>query len=833
MAVAVPTADKSTRRARWRRLSRRLGLLFVRYHVKCAVAPESLVGPICYVLERDRLLDRLVLEDLCAARGWSGLGASSASQDVGRALWSLRVFKGWFVRRLLPNDDEPLRRLISHVEANPSDDIRLVPVAVFLGRAPAREHSWIKLLLAEDWAIGGRIRRFFAVLFHGRDVLVKISEPVSLRDLVAEDLGVQRTARKTARLLRVHFQRQRTASIGPDLSHRRLLLDEVLESATVREAIHREVMTTHRREARVTRRARRYAKEIAAHYSYPTVRVLDRIFSWLWNRLYDGVQVSHMETLEAVASGSEVVYVPCHRSHIDYLLLSYVIYRRGFPPPHIAAGINLNLPIVGPILRRGGAFFIRRTFRGDALYSAVVRSYFRVILAKGSPVKYFIEGTRSRTGRLLNPKLGLLSMTAQSFLLDRTRPLVFVPVYFGYEKLIEGEGFVGELRGDAKRKETLGGFLRSLRTLRERLGAVQVSFGEPIWLEDVLDRTHPPWRGADLEEPFRPAWVGDVVEELGTEIMTAINAAAVVNAVNLTALVVLSMPKQAIVEVELQAQLDLYKELLKRAPYAARTVVTEQQPAEMVRHCEEMAWLSRRPHPLGDVLRMEERRAILASYYRNNIVHLFALPSLVAASLNNSAEMTLTQLTEQLERFYPWLKADLFLRWDGQEVGREISAVVDAMESLQLLQSRHGLIARPAEGTRRSAQFQLCAEIVEPFLQRYYLSVVLLLEHGPGVLTRTEFLSRCSQAAEQLSLIYWLNSPDLFESGLFDNLVDSLLKEGILSEEAAGGLAFDDSLAGSAEALGLVLRPRVRQTLRHLAGAATTTPLTPPASTAR
>ena len=132
-------------------------------------------------------------------------------------------------------------------------------------------------------------------------------------------------------------------TVGPDLSHRRLLLDEVLDSRLVVTAVRREVRSSGRGERRVRARARRYADEIAADYSYPVVRLLDRAFAWLWNRLYEGVDVRHLERLSEIAAGSELIYVPCHRSHIDYMLLAYVIYRHGMAPPHIAAGVNLNL----------------------------------------------------------------------------------------------------------------------------------------------------------------------------------------------------------------------------------------------------------------------------------------------------------------------------------------------------------------------------------------------------------------------------------------------------------------------------------------------------------
>src|SRR5690606_35520526 len=159
-------------------------------------------------------------------------------------------------------------------------------------------------------------------------------------------------------------------------SHRRLLVEEVLANPLVGQAVGREARAWGGNERRAQAKARRYAAEIAAYYSYPVVRLLDRAFTWLRNRLYDGVVVRHVESLRAIAAGSELVYVPCHRSHIDYMLLAYVIYRQGLAPPHIASGINLNLPIIGRVLRRGGAFFIRRSFHGNALYSAVFRSYF-------------------------------------------------------------------------------------------------------------------------------------------------------------------------------------------------------------------------------------------------------------------------------------------------------------------------------------------------------------------------------------------------------------------------------------------------------------------------
>ncbi len=163
--------------------------------------------------------------------------------------------------------------------------------------------------------------------------------------------------------------------------------------------------------ARCCSRARKDAMEIAANYSQTFITIMASVLARLWTRLYDGVEFEHVENLHEIGDGAEIIYVPCHRSHMDYLLLSYVIYRKGFAVPHVAAGVNLNLPVVGHFLRKGGAFFLRRSFKGDALYSAVFSKYLGFMMARGHPLEYFIEGGRSRTGRMLAPRTGMLSMT--------------------------------------------------------------------------------------------------------------------------------------------------------------------------------------------------------------------------------------------------------------------------------------------------------------------------------------------------------------------------------------------------------------------------------------
>ena len=268
--------------------------------------------------------------------------------------------------------------------------------------------------------------------------------------------------------------------------------------------------------------------------------------------------MNHFEGLHHNVLGHEVIYVPCHRSHLDYVLLSYLIHEQGSVPPHIAAGVNLNLPVIGSVLRRGGAFYLRRTFQSHKLYAAVFNEYLSTIQSQGVSLEYFIEGTRSRTGRLLPPKSGMLAMSVKSYLNAPVRPIMFQPVYIGYEQLAEGNSYTTELSGKTKRSERLSDLIKIFGVMRHNYGMAHVSLGEPIFLDDLLERHDLQWRKTSAGEKAAPGWLNHLVNDLGQTIMRHINASADVNPINLLALVMLGTPRHALGEAQLARQIALY-----------------------------------------------------------------------------------------------------------------------------------------------------------------------------------------------------------------------------------------------------------------------------------
>jgi glycerol-3-phosphate O-acyltransferase len=798
----------------------RIPALWVRATLRPEDASARLSGrtvPICYVLESRSRNDLAVLQNICVRERLPRPGRRLLARQLRtvRSSFALSHTVGFWRRRLDRRPPELLLTLIDALKRDPSLDVNLVPAAVYWGRAPSKERSLIRLLLSEDWVIGSRVRRFFTVLFNGRNTTVQLGDPVSLRSLLEADADTALSARRIARLLRNQFARLRAARLGPDLSHRRTIVAEVLRTRAVRAAVAQEV----RDKGKLTRRAalleaRRYANEIAANYSPAFVTFMSHALTRLWNRLYDGVIFQHVDTLR-VAEGNEIVYVPCHRSHMDYLLLSYAIYQRGYAVPHIAAGLNLNLPIVGRFLRKGGAFFIRRSFRGNSLYTIVFMKYLAAIMARGHSIEYFVEGGRSRTGRLRPAMTGMLSMTVRSYLREPRRPVVFVPVYFGYERIVEGPTYVGELAGLPKEKESIGGLLRSLRRLRQRFGQVYVNLGEPIHLDAMLARYAAGWRSQLFDDQNRPPWVGALVDELAPMIMRHINAAASLTPVNLLAMVLLATPRQALLEADLQRQIDILVALLKVIPYGDRVTVTSLSAAEVIDYGLAMKVISREGARAGDIVRMTPEQAVLATYYRNNALHLFAMPSLIACCFLSNAEMPTEDVQRLASRIYPYIAAELFLRWNEEELPQTVASTLKALAWLGLLEcSADGQLWRRPEPTSAAAMpMSLLAQTTIQTIERYYLAIALLVRAGSGEITQKVLEERCQSMAQRMTMLYGFNSPEFFDVSLFENFIDLLRSRGVVRVDDQGRLLFDEVLIRVAADAQVVLSEQIRHSI--------------------
>ncbi len=797
-------------------------------------SPEALVDhrPVCYVLEDYGLSNALILERACREAGLPSplqplpgdpLGRKRAyvalsRRNAGGAI-AMAMATGKPVSK--STHSESLARLLEAHRKDLTLDVQVVPVSIFVGRSPDKNNGWFSVLFSENWTIVGRFRRLLAILLNGRDTLVRFAEPVAVRPLLDEDLGAERTVRKLSRVLRTHFNRVREAIIGPDLSTRRLLIDKVLASTSVKDAIADQARRDNSKPEDAWKKAHAYAYEIAADYAHPVVRSASYLLTTVWNRIFRGVLVHHLDTLKAVAPGHEIVYVPSHRSHMDYLLLSYLLYSRGIVPPHIVAGINLNLPVIGTLLRKGGAFFIRRSIRGNALYSTVLAEYVAQLVAGGYSIEYFVEGGRSRTGRLLTPKGGMVSMTLRAFLRQPTRPVLFQPVYIGYEKLMEGGSYLDELSGKAKKKESIWQLLWSIpQVLRSNFGQVVVNFGEPIALNDMLAQHAPAWDGTAVADSERPEWLSRTVDATAERINVNINRAADVNPINLLALALLSTPKHAMGESDLLAQIALSKQLLHDVPYSDRVTVTPHTPQDIVAHGEDIGVLRRIAHPLGDVLCVDDENSVLLTYFRNNVLHLFTASAWIACCFLHNRRMSRTNMLRLGQAVYPFLQSELYLPSDEDEFAERIDQTIAVFVREGLLEHVNdeddGVFARNAGQTDEVFRLRALSHPLQQAFERYYIAISVLAKNGPGTLGAGELESLCQLAAQRLSLLYAPAAPEFFDKSLFRGFIQKLRELGLVRLDANSKLGFDERLTSWAKDAKIILGRELRHTIEKI-----------------
>jgi glycerol-3-phosphate O-acyltransferase len=791
--------------------------------VRTRVTPESIetLGldpalPVCYVLEDRHLADLLVLE---AETGRVGL--PPALDPMGPALPAEKaaVFSVIVTRNpLSPRTAAPskrLERLVAAVRRDPALDVQLVPVTVLWGRAPGSQDSLFKALFADAWAGVGPVRQLGIILVHGRQTLVSFALPVSLRRVVSDAHSEDLALRKANRFFRAHFRRARGAAIGPDLSHRRVLVEAMLTSTEMQRPIAEEATRRGISIEAATDRARRFALEIASDFSYPVVRAFELFLRKLWTQLYDEVLVLNGEPLARAARGKGVVYLPCHRSHVDYLLLSYFINAEGLAPPHIAAGANLNFPVVGPLLRKGGAFYLRRTFKGEPLYAAVFREYLHTMISKGFPIAYFIEGGRSRSGRTLAPRGGLLGMTVESYLREHHRPLLLVPIYFGYEKLLEGRTFVAELEGKPKERESIGTLIGVARRLKREYGRVYMNFGTPLPLGPYLDQRAAGWREAAGEE--RTALARRLTGELAREMVERINLAVVVNPVNLFAMAILSSPRNALDERTLVQQMDMLATIARRLPYSDDAVVTAMDGTAVVAEVLRLGVALRIEHPLGDVIKVPDDQVSTLHYLRNNVLHAYALPALVASLLSGAREVDVGEVDEFIASMQPFLRAELMLHHSADEAVAEGRGILALLVEL-------GLAREVSEGGFRAAEtysaergrLELLARSLRLLLRRHYLTVALLTRFGPGRLTRARLEEIVQMLSQRLSMLFEFAPPDFYERSAFASYIDTLLETGVVREDGEGTLDFDRRVRASAKSVERLLPPDAVQAIRRV-----------------
>jgi glycerol-3-phosphate O-acyltransferase len=353
--------------------------------------------------------------------------------------------------------------------------------------------------------------------------------------------------------------------------------------------------------------------------------------------MYDGLVVDEegLQRVKTMSQKGPLVLVPCHKSHMDYLILSYLFYTYNMPAPHTAAGKNLSFWPMGPLFRAGGAFFVRRTFSGAVVYSKVFSEYISKLLEEGFNIELFIEGGRSRSGKLLMPKLGFLMLLFNAFKNNVCEDMIFVPVFIGYDQVLEETAYLEEVTGGKKEPENISQVLKARRFLKRRYGKIYINFHDPISFNEVL---------AEMNTSFDQMPAKDqnaLCRNLGWRIINAIDEVSVVTPHALVASAALNCTTTRFSAVELMQIIEAYMAYLN----AQKAKLADTLILDPTRACEQALdnYVQRKfiELPSGEKEMPSEiaqyglsaGKRLQLEYYKNNCIAYFVPAAFTAVSI--------------------------------------------------------------------------------------------------------------------------------------------------------------------------------------------------------
>ena len=745
-------------------------------------------GSIVFVMRSARLLSflylawllrQLRLPPLRTALGLSGFIPWLARVRPGAAALEAAVARREVTLVFLNRGDatDPFT-LLAGLQRRLDHPIFLVPALLVWTRRPQKLKPTVAEILFGTPDQPSRLANAIGFLLNHRRAVLRLGRAADLAAFLAErpaeaDAVLGRKARGA---LHHHLARQVRAVVGPPLKTAARTRACVLRDKALRQAVAAEAARTGRPPAEVEREAQRAVREIASRYSPAFIELVRPFLAWLFGRLYDAVDVDDegLARVKHAAADAPIVLCPSHKSYIDFLVLSWVLYEQGMTPPHIAAGINLSFWPFGAIARRGGAFFIRRTMKGDRVYTAALRAYVKQLLRERFPQEFYLEGGRSRSGKLLFPKTGLVSMEVDAWLEDAADDVLFVPVAIDYERLMEGRSYARELAGGEKAKESFGGLLRARKVLGRRYGRLTVQFEEPISLRAFAAERD--------SEQLRPAGVGDetaearargnlaasgaarrsLVQALARRIAYGINRATTVTPAGLLATALLAHVRRGLGAEEVARRVELLRYVAadRGARFARGLAGASSDPrvpgplAEAAARFEEEGLL-RVLRAGGETIyqAVEERRTQL-DYHKNAVLHRYVPLALIANAVRASGrEASAAEVKERTRWLSRLFKLEFMYR-----VGASFDELFD--ESAEFL-GRLGAVERGGGELRAGREretLDFLADLLRPYLEAYRLTAEALAASPDGPIDRRALVrgaldrGRASWAAGRVAL---------------------------------------------------------------------------------
>ena len=677
-----------------------------------------------------------------------------------------------FSRSFLHARKTPLQ-LVLETQGQMERPVFLVPQLILYKKTPEKENPGLFDIFFGFKDKPGVLRKIVLFFRHNRKAFIDFGEPLNLKEYL-KDLPPERPLEEVSgevrQMLLDRIDRQKRVILGPVMKSRQLIKEKVLKDSRVVEAI--EASAGKQGSARGKKKeAARYFDEIAADYNVAYVQFSSMVLTWLWKKMFHGIDVNHSELAKVRewAGKGPLIYIPSHKSHIDYLILNYILYNHQMFVPRIAAGKNLSFWPVGPFFRKAGAFFIRRSFKGARLYAAVFTRYVKALIEEGHPLEFFIEGGRTRSGKLILPKIGFLSILVEAFREGYCGDLVFVPVSIVYDRVVESQAYLKEVGGGEKAKETFSQVVATRHFLKKKYGKIYIRFGDPVSLKDFYAREGEMNAGTEKRLAFR--------------LIRAINGVTLVTPVGLAAAAILTRHRRGFYMTELAETVGVILRFLKRHHMPMAESLSDPQKA-----MEETIALLTKNNAVsmledvdgsGTFYYVDEEKKMELEFYKNSIIHFFIRHSFVALSLLTGNENV--KKDSDIIEDYSFLKRLFryeFIYEEPTTAPREIDGAIAYFLELLLIERDPGdggyVLTR--SGFEELPQW---AAFIMPFLESYWIATRCIIgDKGRKVWKRDDELKNMGSMGQRFQKMGIVDHIEAVSQANFKNAMRFIKEEG-------------------------------------------------------
>jgi len=699
---------------------------------------------------------------------------------AGRIVLVPLLSRRFFLRRYMEIKHDSIIHLVD-IQKRLDRPLYLVPQMIFWNMNPERTRSMITSRATGD---RGLVSAWLTNLKCITPSFVRFLKPIDLKEEIENSPvtdSSQIAVRIRNKLLEIYHYEKRTV-LGPILRSRQEMMEKVLYHKNVLDTIAKISREDDVSEKKLRKDAYHYFKEIAANFSILTIWMFKAGAEWMFRRIFDGFSYDpdSIRIIKEYAQKGPIVLTPSHKSHMDYLIVSYLFFMNKMIPPHIAAGINLSFFPLGTLFRRSGAFFLRRTFRGLQLYPVVFRQYLKTLISEGYSIEFFIEGGRTRTGKLVFPKMGFLNYLIEAIDEGYNRDLYFVPISINYDRILEEASYQEEIKGKTKVPESTSMLVESRKLLRRKYGRVYVTFNEPFSLKELQGRVDS----------------SQVADAVAKNIINKIYEVTVVTPFALTTTaILLSSVKGFSKRMLAERIISLYDYLVYSHVKLSDSLLRKRNIEQIVEYVIE-AYLDDRileelslpenetGETAGDLFVLNDENRSRIAFYKNSIIHYFIPLAYYCLELLSLSREGAPVEPEALERGYCSLH-ELFSREfifpeENGEKKKPSEQVYEFLRYEKLIED-DGLRINP----EKSDVVLFYAKILREYLESYLIVVEAVIQHQVKMNSR-EYVRNIRRNGIRM---YHLGEVQLAESlslPNYQNALDKLVEYGILQKELHG-----------------------------------------------